>query len=70
MGFDIRLPIGALFTVMGILLTIFGLVSDKSIYQRSLNLNVNLEWGLVLLVFGLLMYLFGRRADAAAAKKK
>jgi hypothetical protein len=70
MGFDIRLPIGALFTVMGLLLTIFGFISDTSIYERSLHFNVNLGWGMVLLVFGILMYVFGRRADAAASRKK
>jgi hypothetical protein len=62
MGFDIRLPIGALFTIMGIMLTIFGLVSDKGLYQRSLGINVNLEWGVVTLAFGIVMVLLGRRS--------
>jgi len=64
MGFDIRLPIGGLFTIMGIMLTLYGLVSDTSIYQRSLGINVNLEWGLVTLVFGIIMVLLGRRSVA------
>ena len=52
MNFDLRLPIGIMFTLFGAILTIFGAVSDKAIYERSLGLNINLYWGLVLLVFG------------------
>ncbi len=53
MNFDLRLPIGALFTVYGALLVLYGVFGDHSQYARSLGLNVNLVWGLVLLVFGL-----------------
>jgi hypothetical protein len=60
MGLDIRLPIGGLFATMGLLLVCYGAVSDRSLYQRSLGVNVNLEWGLVLLVFGLVMGVLGR----------
>jgi len=52
MKVDLRLPIGLMFSVFGVLLAGYGLVSDKEIYQRSLGINVNLWWGLVLLVFG------------------
>ena len=62
MGLDIRLPIGVLFTVFGIVLTLFGALSSPELYQRSLGINVNLIWGVVLLVFGLVMLLLGRRA--------
>ena len=56
MQLDVRLPIGLLFSLFGLLLTGFGLVSDKAIYERhSLGLNINLGWGLVLLAFGLVM---------------
>jgi hypothetical protein len=63
MGLDIRLPIGLLFSVIGLLLVGFGALGDKVIYQRSLGLNVNLAWGAVLLVFGLIMLLLGRRSS-------
>jgi hypothetical protein len=53
MNFDLRLPIGALFTIYGVLLAGYGMLSDRAQYSRSLGLNVNLGWGLVLLVFGL-----------------
>lgn len=63
MGLDIRLPIGGLFAVIGILLTGYGVLADQAIYQASLGVNVNLRWGLVMLVFGLTMAAFGQRAD-------
>lgn len=54
MGFDIRMPIGALFSVLGLLLSIYGAITRGSeIYAlHSLGLNVNLWWGLVMLFFG------------------
>ncbi len=56
MNFDLRLPIGVMFSVFGLILTIFGAVSDKAIYEEhSLGININLIWGIVLLVFGLFM---------------
>jgi hypothetical protein len=60
MGFDIRLPIGGFFILLGLMLAGYGLVSDKAIYQRSLDININLVWGAVLLVFGAIMFVLGR----------
>ena len=68
MGLDIRLPIGALFTILGVLLAGYGLVSNAAIYQRSMGINVNLVWGMVLLVFGLVMFLLGRRGVSHGSK--
>lgn len=65
MGLDIRLPIGLMFTILGLLLAGYGLVGDKTIYQRALGININLWWGIVMLVFGLVMLLFGRRGSRA-----
>ncbi len=61
MGLDIRLPIGLLFALVGILLTLYGLTTDPALYHRSLDININLWWGLVLLAFGVVMTLAGRR---------
>jgi hypothetical protein len=55
MKLDLRLPIGLMFTVFGVMLAVYGLVADRAIYDRSLGINVNLWWGLVLLGFGLVM---------------
>lgn len=66
MQLDIRLPIGLMFAVLGALLTGFGLIADKSVSGGSLGINVNLWWGLVMLVFGVVMFLLGRRGTASA----
>jgi hypothetical protein len=60
MGLDIRLPIGMMFSLLGALLAIYGLAtgSDSAMYSSSLNLNVNLWWGLVLFSFGAVMLFF------------
>lgn len=52
MKLDLRYPIGLLFSVFGAILTVYGIFSDKTIYQKSLGMDVNLWWGLVLLAFG------------------
>ena len=62
MNLDLRLPIGLMFTIVGAMLAVFGLVSDDAIYGRSLGINVNLWWGLVLMAFGLVMLTFAIRA--------
>jgi hypothetical protein len=72
MGIDIRLPLGALFSLLGLILIVYGAVSDSTRYQQSLGINVNVDWGIVLLAFGLLMLLLARRgarALASAARK-
>ena len=56
MGLDIRWPIGLMFTLIGALLAVFGLVKGSE--SVSLGININLIWGAVLLVFGVFM-LFG-----------
>jgi hypothetical protein len=64
-GLDIRLPIGLLFGLLGALLVVSGLVSDANVFRRSLDINVNLWWGLVMLAFGVVMFLLGRRGTSA-----
>ncbi|MEK6281922.1 MAG: hypothetical protein AABN95_16330 [Acidobacteriota bacterium] len=64
MGLDIRLPIGLMFSILGLLLTCFGLLGDQTIYSRSLGINVNLWWGLVMLAFGVVMLALARRGTA------
>lgn len=66
MRLDVRWPIGGMFTITGVLLVIYGLVSDPAIYQKSLGINVNLWWGLALLVFGLGMLWLAYRAQRRA----
>jgi hypothetical protein len=66
-GLDVRIPVGLLFTIMGVALVLYGLVSDPAIYQRSLGVNINLIWGAVLLAFGVVMLLLARRGARAHA---
>ena len=56
MHLDVRIPIGLLFVIFGAILLVFGLLSDPVIYQtHSLGHNINLGWGLVQLLFGVVM---------------
>lgn len=64
MHLDVRIPIGAMFTLVGVILGVFGVFSDKRIYaEHSMGININLVWGLVLLAFGLAMLLLARRGS-------
>ena len=60
---DIRIPIGLMFTLLGIIISIQGFVtiSDSAMYQKSLGINVNIIMGLLMLVFGLIMLYFARK---------
>lgn len=70
MSLDLRIPMGLMFTLVGVILTAFGLKTngDAALYAKSLGINANLWWGLVLLVFGLTMFLLGRRGQKRLAK--
>ena len=57
---DLRIPIGGMFTIFGVILIVYGLVSDPAIYERSLGINVNLWWGIVLFLFGATMLWLAR----------
>jgi hypothetical protein len=50
--FDLKLPIGWLLSAYGVLLTVYGLVTKKEMYAISLGYNVNLGWGILMLVIG------------------
>jgi hypothetical protein len=55
MGLDIRWPIGLMFSLIGVLLTGYGAINRAG--SLSLDININLIWGVVLLVFGVGMLL-------------
>jgi hypothetical protein len=63
MDVDIRIPIGLLFAILGLILVVFGLYSmnDTELYARSLGRNINLWTGLVMLIFGGMMLFFTLR---------
>jgi len=62
---DLRVPLGLMFTLVGLILTVFGLKTNgnATLYAPSLGINANLWWGLVLLAFGIIMLLLGRRGQ-------
>lgn len=62
MSLDIRIPIGLMFGIIGAILAVFGLFSDPALYQRSLGINVNLDWGCALLAFAAFMLGMAYRA--------
>lgn len=62
MRFDLRLPIGFLFSIFGAVLVIYGFVTPAETYRQSLGINVNLYWGVVLCAFGGVMLGFAIRA--------
>jgi hypothetical protein len=66
MFYDPRILLGMLFTLIGTILTAFGLSTrtNADVYAKSLGINANLWWGLVLLVFGIVTLTLGRRAQA------
>ena len=71
MGLDLRLPIGLMFGIIGAMLVVIGAVTGPE--KKSLDININLWWGLVLLAFGAFMLLTARHAakrDKAAADQK
>jgi membrane-bound ClpP family serine protease len=71
MGIDIRIPIGGMFTIIGLILVVFGLATwGDPIYEHSLGVNVNLWWGLAMTLFGVAMLYFGLRAAPPGGRDK
>jgi hypothetical protein len=71
MSLDLRIPMGLMFALTGMILASFGAVTNgrADLYAKSLGINANLWWGLVLLVFGLIMLILGRRAQIRLRKQ-
>lgn len=63
--FDLKIPLGSLLSFYGILLLLYGLLGPSSVYKKSFNLNVNVTWGILMILVGLgflVSYYLGRRA--------
>ena len=62
-GMDIRAPIGGLFALLGVMLAGYGLIAgSRTSSDVAPVTNVNLWWGLVMLLFGILMLALSRRS--------
>lgn len=64
---DVRLPIGGLFTLLGAIVGVYGALTagEAARYERSLGVNINLWWGVVMFAFGLLLLLLARASRHA-----
>ena len=64
---DIRIPIGLMFTIIGVIISVLGIVtmSNADMYQKSLGINVNIIMGALMVVFGLIMLFFAFRKKKA-----
>jgi hypothetical protein len=58
--FDIRVLIGSLFTLYGIMLVVAGLFTSDAELKKASNININLWLGLGMLALGLLFLLWWR----------
>jgi hypothetical protein len=63
MGLDIRIPLGLVFLLIGGIMGIFGVFThgDADLYQKSLGMDINLDWGGIMFAFGAIMFIFGKR---------
>lgn len=71
MNLDLRIPLGMMFSFTGAILATWGIKTNDNValYARSLGINANLWWGLVLLVFGVTMYILGQRGQRKIEKE-
>ncbi len=69
---DIRFPIGLMFTILGVIITVFGLATNgqDAMYAKSLHMNMNLISGVVMLIFGISMLLWSDIVRKMLKKKK
>ncbi len=62
MGLDIRIPLGLIFLIIGGIMSLYGFFTRHSdVYAKSMDINLNLTWGLLMFVFGAIMFFVGRR---------
>ncbi|MBN1414112.1 MAG: hypothetical protein JW973_03335 [Bacteroidales bacterium] len=61
-----------MFSILGAVLAVYGFITKSSpeIYQKSLEININLWTGLIMLAFGLLMILTSLVQGRKEEKKK
>lgn len=72
MHLDVRIPAGMMFSIIGSILTAFGLSTHNraDIYMRSMGIDANLWWGLVLLIFGMMALSLGRKGQGVIERER
>ncbi len=58
--FDLRVLIGGLFTLYGVVLIIAGIFASAAEIQKASGININLVMGIAMLIVGLLFLLLWR----------
>ncbi|MDQ6664919.1 MAG: hypothetical protein M3Z23_11050 [Acidobacteriota bacterium] len=64
MGLDIRLPIGLMFSIFGVIVGAYGMFADPAMNQRALGINIDMWWGICSLIMGVILLLACRRKKA------
>ena len=67
MHLDVRLPIGYLFIIIGLILFGVGITSNPVDYAKSLDVNIDLWWGIVMGAFGGFMLFLAFRSKKKKA---
>ena len=72
MEIDLRIPLGMMFSMMGAVLSAFGLATRTrpDLYIKSLGINGDIWWGLVILIFGIIVLNLGRRGQGRIEMRK
>jgi len=76
MDLDVRLPVGLMLAIVGVLLVLYGIAGDRALYARSLGININAIRGSVLFATGGVLLLLARtgarrrRARSASEKRR
>jgi hypothetical protein len=72
MDIDLRIPLGMMLSMTGAVLAAFGLATRNvpDMYAKSLGINGNLWWGMVVLAFGLVVLNLGRRGQGRIEMRK
>jgi hypothetical protein len=60
---DLRIPVGTLFTAIGVVLAGYGLAAPHQTGSVQLGVNVNLLWGVLMLLFGAVFVVTGILAN-------
>ncbi|GAA2908814.1 hypothetical protein GCM10020221_01120 [Streptomyces thioluteus] len=67
--FDIRLVIGGLFTVYGVVVTVAGITASDEDLAKAQGININLWTGLGMLVLGVLFLVWLRLRPASPPRR-
>jgi hypothetical protein len=70
MGLDVRVPVGLMFGIMGMLLAGSGVLGDQTIYAKSLGININAIWGGVMIAFAAVLLILSSRHTRPSAREK